>query len=348
MTASPPRRPAGFGSDNVAAISPAILAAIAAANEGSAPSYGADEISMRVEARLRELFECDLAVALVSTGTAANALALSLLTPPFGAVLCHPHSHVENDECGAPEFFTGGAKLAHVPGESGLIDPEALAEAAQKGRGDVHCVQPACVSITQASERGTLYTPAHIRAIGEVCRSAGLGLHMDGSRFANAVAGLGASPADLTWKGGVDVLSFGATKNGAMGVEAVIVFDPSRAAELGLRRKRAGHLTSKMRFLAAQMQAYLEDGLWLANARHANAMASRLATGLAQLTDVRLSEPVEANILFVTLPDAMLERLRRHGFTFYTDRLQPNLARLVTSFQTTAEDVDYLLEVART
>jgi threonine aldolase len=346
--ASPPAsRPPGFGSDNVAGISPAILAALAAANDGPMPSYGADEISARVEARLSALFEREVSVLLVSTGTAANALSLSVLTPPWGAVLCHADSHIENDECGAPEFFTGGAKLVHVPGANAKIDPDALADAARRNRGDVHCVQPSCVSITQATELGTLYSVAETAALGAVCRTAGLPLHMDGSRFANAVAALGASPAEMTWKAGVDILSFGATKNGALGVEAIVLFDPARTSELAFRRKRGGHLASKMRFLAAQMDAYLADDLWLANARHANAMAARLSAGLAGIAGVEIQGVVEANMLFVRLPAPMCKGLLAQGFRFYTERWGAGVVRLVTSFATSESDVDRLVEAAR-
>ncbi|WP_428032038.1 threonine aldolase family protein [Ancylobacter sp.] len=346
MTDTPSSRPPGFGSDNVAGISPTILAALAAANEGAMPSYGADTLSERVEARLSALFEREVRVLLVSTGTAANALALSVLTPPWGAVLCHADSHIENDECGAPEFFTGGAKLMHVAGADAKIDADALARAARLGRGDVHCVQPSCVSITQASELGTLYSLEETAAIGAVCRDAGLPLHMDGSRFANAVAALGASPAEMTWKAGVDILSFGATKNGAMGVEAIVLFDPARAGELAFRRKRGGHLSSKMRFLAAQMDAYLDGDLWLANARHANAMAARLVAGLAGIAGVEIQGVVEANMLFVRLPQPMIDGLLGQGFRFYTERWGEGVVRLVTSFATSESDVDRLLEAA--
>lgn len=344
---APSARPPGFGSDNVAGISPAILKALAATNEGAMPSYGGDEISARVEARLAALFEREVGVLLVSTGTAANALALSVLTPPWGAVLCHEDSHIENDECGAPEFFTGGAKLVHVPGAGAKIDPAALEEAARRNRGDVHCVQPSCVSITQASELGTLYSLEETAAIGTVCRDAGLPLHMDGSRFANAVAALGASPAEMTWKAGVDILSFGATKNGAMGVEAIVLFDPARAGELAFRRKRGGHLSSKMRFLAAQMDAYLADDLWLTNARHANAMAARLRDGLAGIAGVEIQGVVEANMLFARLPAPMCEGLLAQGFRFYTERWGEGVVRLVTSFATSEGDVDRLIGAAR-
>lgn len=341
-----PRQP-GFGSDNVAGASPEILHALTACNDGPAQSYGADELSARVERRLAELFEHEVAVFLVSTGSAANALALSAFTPPWGAVLCHAESHIENDECGAPEFYTGGAKLVHVAGKDARIDPDALREKTRLGAGDVHSVQPACVSITQATELGTLYSLEQTRAIGAVCRDAGLPLHMDGSRFANAVASLAASPAEMTWKAGIDVLSFGATKNGALGVEAIVLFDPARAGELAFRRKRGGHLSSKMRFLAAQMDAYLDGDLWLKNARHANAMAIRLDQGLRQIAGVEVRGTVEANMLFCRLPQPMIDGLLAQGFRFYTDRWGDGVVRLVTSFATSADDVDSLLAAAR-
>ncbi|QIB34236.1 threonine aldolase family protein [Ancylobacter pratisalsi] len=347
MTESSSRPQPGFASDNMAGVSPAILDALGAANAGAMLSYGGDALSARVEARLSALFERDVAALLVSTGTAANALSLATLTPPWGAVLCHADSHIENDECGAPEFFTAGAKLVHVAGDHARIDPEALAETALRNRGDVHGVQPACVSITQTTELGTVYSLEHTRAIGAACRAAGLSLHMDGSRFANALVALDASPAEMTWKAGVDILSFGATKNGAMGVEAVILFDPARAGELAFRRKRGGHLTSKMRFLAAQMDAYLTDDLWLANARQANAMAARLAKGLAALEGVEMMGPVEANMMFARLPQPMIDGLLARGYKLYVDRWGARVVRLVTSFATTAEDVDALLEAAR-
>ena len=336
-----------FASDNTAGVAPEIMTALSQANEGFTLGYGNDDWTRRVEKKFCELFERDVAVFLVSTGTAANALSLSVLCPPWGAVLCHADSHIENDECGAPEFYTGGAKLVHVSGARALIDPEALRVASRLNRGDVHCVQPSVVSITQASELGTLYSLAHTSAIGEVCREAGLGLHMDGSRFANAVAALGASPAELTWKAGVDILSFGATKNGALGVEAIVLFDKKWADELGFRRKRGGHLSSKMRFLAAQMDAYLADDLWLANARAANGAAARLDAGLRAIPGVEVEGAVEANMLFVRLPQAMIDGLLAQGFRFYTDRWGPGVVRLVTSFLTTADDVDRLLEAAR-
>ena len=340
------RMPA-FGSDNMAGVSPQILEALAHCNDGPARSYGADEVSARLERRFAELFEHEVSVLLVSTGTAANTLCLAAATPPWGAVLCHPLSHIENDECGAPEFFTGGAKLVPVEGPLAKIDPDALRLRSRAGKGDVHSVQPACVSITQATELGTLYTPDEVATLGAICRESGLALHMDGSRFANAVAALDVSPAEMSWKAGVDLLSFGATKNGAMGVEAVLSFAPERGHELELRRKRGGHLTSKMRFLAAQMEAYLADDLWLANARHANAMAARLGRGLAGIEGVEVQEGAQANILFCKLPEGMAAALLEAGFYFYADRWAPNVVRLVTSFATAMTDVDLFVAAAR-
>lgn len=342
-----PSRPTySFASDNMAGVSPPILAALAACNAGAARSYGADDVSRRLQARFAELFEHDVEVLLVSTGTAANALCIAAVTPPWGAVLCHPASHVNTDECGAPEFFSG-AKLLSLDGPGGKIDPAALRLRAVDGVGDVHTVQPACVSMTQATEFGHVYTPTEIAELSAICRDAGLALHMDGARFANAIAALGCTPAELTWKAGVDVLSFGATKNGAMGVEAVVLFEPGRARELAFRRKRAGHLTSKMRFLAAQMEAYLADELWLDNARHANAMAARLARGLTHLPGVRLRHAGGANMLFCELPPEAILGLLDTGHYFYTSRDEPNLARLVTSFATTESEVDDFLAALR-
>jgi threonine aldolase len=336
-----------FASDNVEGASPEILAALTRANEGPAASYGADDATRRVEARLRELFEReDLSVLLVSSGTAANALGLASLTPPWGSVLCHADAHVLNDECGAPEFFGDGLKVVPLGGASSRIDPAALRRAAKRDRGDVHAQQPACVTVTQATEGGTVYSLEALDAIGAICREQGLRLHMDGARFANAVASLGCTPARMTWRAGVDVLSFGATKDGALGVEAIVCFDPALTQSLHFRRKRGGHLASKMRFLAVQMEAWLEDDLWLRNARHANAMASRLAKGLTALPRVELVDPVEANLLFVRLPAEVARGLLERGFRFYPDRRDARAVRLVTSFRTSPEAVDAFVTAA--
>ena len=334
-----------FASDNTAGAHPAILRALAEASEGRAMPYGNDPWTERVAASLAEIFETAVTVFPVATGTACNALALSALTPPWGAVMCHGSAHIEVDECGAPEFFTGGAKLVTLPGEDGRIAPATLEQAlAGAGFGVVHSVQPAALSLTQATECGTVYRPDAIRALADLAHARGMGVHMDGARFANAVASLGASPAELTWRSGVDVLSLGATKNGAMAAEAVVFFDQARADRFAFRRKRAGHLFSKMRFLSAQLEAYLADGLWLANAGHANAMAARLAAGLATLPGVGLLHPVEANAVFATLPGHAIEALKAAGFRFYRwPHDGSDAVRLVTAFDTRPADVDAFL-----
>jgi len=341
-----------FTSDNITGAAPEVLAALAAANAGTVASYGGDPLSEALARRAAELFERPLAILPVATGTAANALALSVLARPFEAIYCHPAAHVMTDECGAPEFYTGGAKLIGLPSADGRLDPGELARAVGFARGmGVHHVQPAAVTVSQASEWGTVYGLAELRELATTAHGLGLKVHMDGARFANAVAQLGCSPADASWRAGVDVLSFGASKNGALAAEAVVAFDPALAAELALRRKRAGHLWSKMRFLSAQLLAYLDGGLWLRNARHANAMAQRLAAGLAPLAGVRLAQPVEANELFVELPAAMSAALRAAGFRFYDWPAPPGVGgavvRLVTSYDMTAEEVDALVAAAR-
>lgn len=337
-----------FSSDNVAGIAPEILAALAAANGGRQPSYGADPITARVERRLAEMFEHEVAVFPVATGTAANALALATLIPPWGVVYCHAEAHVVVDECGAPEFYAAGAKLTGIAAPHGKIGVDDLAPLLPGGQGVVHHMQPAAISLTQASEAGTVYRAEEIAAIADLARRHGLGLHVDGARFANAIAHLGCAPADITWRAGVDVLSFGATKNGAAAAEAVIFFDPAKAADFAFRRKRGGHLFSKMRFLSAQLDAYLADDLWLRNARHANVMATRLADGLRRIPGVALRHEVEANELFVEMPNSLIEALFAKGFHFYRwDGPQGNCVRLVTAFDTVQEDVDAFLTTAR-
>src|SRR5713101_4936260 len=298
-----------FSSDNVAGVSPEIMAALAAANAGSQPSYGADSISERVERRLAEIFEHEVAVFPVATGTAANALALATVLPPWGVVYCHAEAHIAVDECGAPEFDAGGARVVGLAAPHGKIAPADLAARLPGGKGVVHHMQPAAISLTQATEAGTVYRADEIAAIGELVRQHGLGFHVDGARFANALVHLGCAPAEITWRAGVDVLSFGATKNGAAAAEAVIFFGPAKAADFAFRRKRGGHLFSKMRFLSAQLDAYLANDLWLRNARHAAA--------LAQLPAMRLRHPVEANEIFVEMPDPVIEALFARGFHFY-------------------------------
>ena len=338
-----------FASDNAAGASPEILAALAAANTGSAAAYGADAITERLVGRFAELFETDVAVFPVVTGTAANALALATLMPPYGTVFCHEHAHVEEDECGAPEFYTGGAKVVPLAGACGRIAPETLEAAIGRFRvGFEHHTQPAAVSLTQATEWGTVYTADEIGAIAEVARKHDLALQMDGARFANAIASLGAAPADVTWRAGVDALSFGATKNGAMAAEAVVFFDPDRAREFRYRRKRGGHLFSKMRFLSAQLEAYLTDDLWLANAAHANAMAARLAAGLEGVPGARLACPVQANEVFVKLRSEVADGLLQQGYFFHPwPQAGESGYRLVTAFNTDPADVDGLIAAAQ-
>ncbi len=336
-----------FRSDNVTGIAPEIIAAIAAANTGDSPSYGADPITARVTRRFAEIFEHEVAVFPLATGTAANALALATVVPPWGAVYCHEESHVQTDECGAPEFYAGGAKLIGLPGADAKLGPAAV-EARMIEQGVVHHAQPAAISISQATEAGTLYTLAEVGALGALARRYGLALHMDGARFANAVAALGCSPAEITWRAGVDVLSFGATKNGALAAEAVIFFDPEKAADFAFRQKRGGHLFSKMRFLSAQLDAYLADGLWLRNAMHANRVAARLAEDLAQIAGACLRYPTQANEVFVELPERAIRALAEAGFGFYRwGGESSRCLRLVAAFDSRLEDAEALIGVAR-
>jgi threonine aldolase len=340
-----------FASDNAAGIAPQILAAIARANEGKALSYGRDSWTRRVEQRFAEVFECELSVFLVSTGTAANALALAHLAPPWGAVLCHQQAHIATDECGAPEFFGGGLKLIGLAGEAGKIAPETLRRALDDGQwGGPHHLTPAVLSLSQTTEVGTLYRPDELEALAEIAHARGLAVHVDGARFANALAAMNASPAQATWMAGVDALSFGATKGGALAAEAVVFFDPGRGENMPERRKRGGHLIAKHRFIAAQIEAYLTDDLWLVLAHHANAMAQRLAAGLAA-AGLEPVWPVQANEVFVCLPARVDQRLESAGAIYYhwkghalpqgmTLPQDAALVRLVTSFATSCDEVD--------
>ncbi len=341
-----------FASDNTAPVCPEIIAALAQANDGWVPSYGADPLTARLTAMARDVFETEVAIYPVGTGTAANALALATLVRPFGAILCAEEAHIASDECGAPEFYTGGAKLITLPAADGRIRPMQIDAAMARAQdGGVHHVLPEAVSITQATEWGTAYDRDQVDAIGQACRRRGLPLHMDGARFANALVHLDCTPAELTWKAGVDVLSLGATKNGALAAEAVVFFNPALAAGFERRRKRAGQLWSKLRYLSAQLTAYLDGDLWLRNARQANAMATRLAAGLTALPGIRLVQPVHANELFVAMPDALVETLQAAGAVFYRWIEVPGEAlpiiRLVTSFATETAEVDRFLGLAR-
>jgi threonine aldolase len=346
-----------FASDNVYGVHPRIMAALEAANSGTTPSYAGDDLSKRAEEALSGVFEREVRAFLVTTGTAANGLALSALTPPYGAVICHAEAHISCDECNSPEFFAGGAKILGLAGLGGKITPAAI-DKTLKGfiRGE-HDPKPAAVSITNATELGTLYSPADVAAISALIKPRGMKLHMDGARFANAVAGLGVSPAEITWKAGVDVMSFGATKNGAMMLEAVVFFDQKLAEDFAYRRMRGGQLISKSRYLGAQMLAYLENGLWLENARRANGLAHRLAKALENSNRMRIAHPVQANEVFAVMPKTLYDALHAAGAKFFDwmpDGLGPNgikedeiLARFVLSFATPDGDVDRFVELIR-
>jgi threonine aldolase len=346
-----------FASDNTAGIAPPILHAIVQAAQGYALGYGRDAATARVAQRLSEVFERDVAAFLVPTGTAANALALAHLSPPWGAVLCHSESHVITDECGAPEFFGGGLKLIALPGEAGKIAVDTLEQALESGPwGGPHHVTASVLSLSQATEAGTIYRLDEIRALSDVAHRHGLAVHMDGARFANALVRMNASAAEATWKAGVDVLSLGATKAGALAAEAVVFFDPARAASMDERRKRGGHLVSKHRFIAAQFEAFFADELWLTLARHANAMADRLAVRLATV-GIAPVWPVEANEVFVPLPRPVDARLKAAGAAYYpwsthglpagmTIATDAILVRLVTSFATTEEEIAQFIAIS--
>lgn len=333
-----------FASDNTSGAAPEVLAAVLQANDGYDRSYGADAAMARVTALVREIFEAPEAVVhLVATGTAANALAIAAHCPPWGAVFCHQHAHVAEDECNAPEFYSG-AKLVLVPGARGKMTPETLAPVlARTGSGGVHGVQRGMLTLTNVTEAGTVYSVAEIAALTALAKAHDLPCHLDGARFANALVTTNATPAEMTWKAAIDVLSLGGTKNGCLGVEAVVLFDPARSWELELRRKRGGHLFSKHRYLSAQMEAYLTDGLWLRLAAQANAMGQRLASGLAA-KGVTVPE-APANMLFPEWSPGTHDRLEAAGAHYY--RLPApdgwERARLVASWSTTAADVETFL-----
>ena len=340
-----------FSSDHVAPACDAIMAAVQKANAGFVTSYGGDDLTANLQSVASDLFEKQVAVFPVISGTAANALALSQIVPTFGAIYCHELAHIITDEAGAPGFFTGGAQLMGFPAADGKIRPEQLTRAVAFAEDlGIHHVKPGAVTLTQATEWGTVYSRKEIEAISATAKQHGLPVHMDGARFANALAHLGCTPAEATWKCGVDVLSLGATKNGALGADAVVFFDPAMARDFERRRKRAGHLMSKLRFLSAQLIAYLKNDLWLDNARHANAMAAHMAQGLKAVPAARLLHPVQANELFVVVPEEWARALERQGFHFYRWQYhvpdQGITIRLVTSFATPKADVDEFLAAA--
>ena len=343
-----------FASDNWAGAAPEIVAAVTREAMRFGAAYGESELDRAVEAHFSEIFERDVAVFFVATGSAANGLAMAAVERPGGVVFCHRESHMIEDECGGVEYLTGGARLFPVDGAAGKMDPAELKSAmARFIPGSVHSGQPMAVSLTQQTEAGGIYTPDEIRALAKIAMGRDLPLHMDGSRFANALAHLGVDAAEITWKAGVDILSLGATKNGCFGAEAVVCFDAARAADLHYLRKRAGQLFSKSRFIAAQFDAWFRGGLWLKLARHANAMAGRLRAGIAALPNAREAWATQGNEVFVVLERADADRLRQAGARFH-DWHEPHgaglslspdevLVRLVTSFVTEPEEIDRLL-----
>jgi threonine aldolase len=339
-----------FASDNAYGAAPEMFEAIRAANPGAVASYGEDALTTKLQVELGRIFEHEVTVFPVMTGTAANSLALSTLVPPHGAIFCHRDAHIATDECGAPELFTHGAKLVPLTGGLGRVAPDAFENAlSQVDLGSVHHSQPACVSITQASEMGTCYRPEEIRVIASIAKRHGMSLHMDGARLANSVAFLHCTPAETTWKAGVDVLSLGMTKNGALAAEAVVFFNDRYVGDFAFRRKKFGHLQSKMRFVSAQLACAIENDRWLHWARRANDLALSLAERLSEISGVKIVNPVEANLVFASMPETLNRRLRAQGATFY-DWGPPGggrrLARFVTSFATPEKDIDALIAAA--
>lgn len=346
-----------FASDNTGPVHPNVMAALIAANTGYALPYGGDDLTAQTIQNIRDLFEApDAAVFLVSLGTAANSLILATLSQPWETVFCHTVAHIHEDECNAPEFYSGGTKLTLVPGPEAKMTAENLRRSilAEETRG-VHGPQRGPVSLTQATERGTIYSLKEIQEISATAEEFGLPVHMDGARFANAVQSLGCSAAEMTWKSGVDAVTFGGTKNGLMAVEAVIFFNPKHAWEFELRRKRGAHLFSKHRFLAAQMQSYLAGDLWLDMAKKSNDASARLVQGLKQIPEVQIDFEPQANIIFAQWARAAHQRLHAAGAQYYvmagdhttgpSDELLP--ARLVADWSTTPENVDKFLDILR-
>jgi threonine aldolase len=330
-----------FRSDNIAAICPELMQAMVEANSGTQSGYGGDDFSAQLDALFSRYFETDVRVFTVPTGTAANSLALATLCPGWGTVLCHREAHIERDECGAPEFFSGGAKLTLIDGADAKISPAAFEAALNSFHPMVHMVQPKMLSLTQATERGSLYTVDEIARLGGMADDAGLFVHMDGARFANAIVALGCTPAHMTWRAGVDVLTFGATKNGGYACEAVVFFDPASVRDFEYRRKRSGHLGCKSRYTAAQWLAYLGSDVWRRNASHANAMAARLAQAGRRF----LTTPPATNQIFLRLSPAQIAELQRKDMLFYDwGAVGSGEVRFVTSWQSREEDVRTLCD----
>ncbi|HAM71645.1 MAG TPA: threonine aldolase [Verrucomicrobiales bacterium] len=333
-----------FGSDNYAGVCPEVWEALHAADADHVPGYGDDPHTARAQGLFRELFETDCEVHFVFNGTAANSLVIAAACEPFHAVICHAFSHVETDESNAPGFFAHGVRTLPIDSPFAKLLP-ADVDRVCRNRRDIHASAPRVVSLTQATELGTVYRPGEIRALAEVAHAGGMLLHMDGARFANAVASLDLSPADVTWRAGVDALSFGGTKNGMLGTEAVVLFNPELRRAFKRRCKQSGQLASKMRFQAAQWIGMLSGGAWLARARHANSMAAHLASRIPEIPGARVLYPREANAVFVDLPAALAERLWSRGWRFYND-VGPGGARLMCAWNTSRSDVDQFVSDA--
>ncbi len=332
-----------FASDNVTSACPEVMDALIEANSGIASAYGDDEWSSILKTKLSEVFETEVEVYLAVTGTASNALALSALAPVFGKIYCHELSHINTDECGAPELFTGGAKLNPMKSVNGRIQADELAEIV-RGSGNVHVTQPSVVSITQSCETGTVYQLEEIRKISKIAHDNKMSVHMDGARFANALVSLDVSPAEMTWKSGVDVLTLGGTKNGCLAAESIIFFKPEMVGNFPFLHKRSGQLLSKMRFISSQLNAYVSDDVWIRNAKHANFMAKILSEGLNHFSNIELAYPTESNEVFVYMTSDVIDYLNNSGYDINEEELDGKAVRFVTAWNTDLKDIENLLD----
>ncbi|MDC3120796.1 low specificity L-threonine aldolase [Candidatus Pelagibacter sp.] len=335
-----------FASDNVTGACPEVLEAVIKANDEDKTPYGNDELSKNLQKKFSEIFEKEVIVFPTASGTAANALALSTMTPSFGNIYCHRLSHINVDECGAPEFYTGGAKLINLNGINGKILADEL-DNNITGKNVVHHTQPSSVSITQLTETGVAYQLDEIKKISEIAHKHDLNIHMDGARFANALVSLNCSPAEMTWKSGIDALSFGATKNGCLAAEAIIFFKPELVGNLAFLMKRAGHLLSKMRFVSAQLDAYISNEVWLKNAKHANAMGKKLSQGLQKHKNIELVYPTDANEVFIKIPKNIIDIFNSYGYKINDDEWEGKAVRLVTAWNTNPADVEAFLNIIK-
>ena len=332
-----------FASDNVAPACPEIMKAINNANINHVESYGHDDWTKKLEIKFSELFEKDVKVFTAVTGTAANSLALTAITPSYGNIYCHKISHINVDECGAPEFFTGGAKLIALEGKNGKFTSDELKKTI-RGSGIVHNTQPSTVSITQSTETGLIYEISEVKEISEIAHRHGLKVHMDGARFSNATESLNKSPAEMTWKSGIDVLTFGGTKNGCLDAEAIIFFNPNDVGNFPYIYKRSGQLLSKMRFISSQLCAYITNDLWLKNARHSNSMAKMLSKKLSEIQSFKLTYPTQSNEIFIKMPKKIQDHLNKSGYKVQEDSMFDCSVRFVASWNTTEKDIDKLIK----